>query len=61
MHNQESILENETHKLLWDFEKQTYRLISAGPQDLLIGNKKKKEPAELWNLNCGIERTRKER
>ena len=55
MHNPESIRENETHKLLWDFEVQMYHLISARQPDLVIvktkNNKKKKkkkkrEPAE---------------
>ena len=52
MHNNtESVLENETHKLLWDFDKQTDHLISTKRPDLVIVNKKKKkkkkrEPAE---------------
>ena len=29
MHSSESVLENETHKLLWDFDIQTDHLISA--------------------------------
>ena len=29
MHNQESAMENDTHKLLWDFEIQTDHQISA--------------------------------
>ena len=29
MHNPESVLENGTHKLLWDFEIQTDRLMSV--------------------------------
>ena len=45
MHNQESVLENETHKLLWDFEIQTDHLISARLPDLVIV-KKNWEPAE---------------
>ena len=40
MHNPASVLENETHKLLLDFEIQTYHLISARWQDLIIINKK---------------------
>ena len=43
MYNPESVLENETYKLLWDFETQTDYLISAGPPDLVIVNKKKKK------------------
>ena len=34
MHNPESILENKTHKLLWDLEMQTEFLISARKVDL---------------------------
>ena len=42
MHNPESVLKNETQKLLWDFEIQTDHLISARRQDLIIINKKKR-------------------
>ena len=40
MHNPSS-LENDTHKLLWDFNIQTSHLISARRPDLIIINKKK--------------------
>ena len=43
MHNYEYILENETHKLLWDFEIQTAYHISARRPDLVIIKKKKKK------------------
>ena len=43
MQNPESVLENETHKLLWDFEIQTDYLTSARRPDLIIINKKKKK------------------
>ena len=46
MHNPESILENETHKILWDFEIQMDDLISTRRPDLVIVNKNKREPAE---------------
>ena len=39
MHNSESILVNETHKLHWDFEIQTDHQISAKQKDLVIVNK----------------------
>ena len=39
MHNPESILENETHKVLWGFKMQTDLLISARRPDLVIVNK----------------------
>ena len=42
MHNTKSVLENETHKLLWDFGIQTDHLISARRPDLIIINKKKR-------------------
>ena len=29
MHNLAAVLENDTHKLLWDFDVHTDRLISA--------------------------------
>ena len=43
MHNSEYILENETHKLLWDLEIQTDNLISGRRLDLVIITKKKKK------------------
>ena len=46
MHNPESVLENETNIVLWDFEIQTDHLISARQSDLMIVNKKR-ELAEL--------------
>ena len=42
MHNPAPILENNTHKLLWDFDIHTDRLISARRPDLIIINKKKR-------------------
>ncbi len=46
LHNPESIQENETHKLLWDFEIQTDHLISTRRPDLIIVNKRRRS-AEL--------------
>ena len=43
MHNPEYVLENDTPKLLWDFDIQTDHLISAKRTDLIIINKKKKK------------------
>ena len=40
MHKPGSVLENDTHKLLWDFDIQTDHLISARRPDLIIINKK---------------------
>ena len=38
MHNTESVLENETHKFLWDFYVQMDHLISTRRPDLVIVN-----------------------
>ena len=43
MHNPAPVLENDSHKLLWDFNIQTDHLIPARRQDLIIINKKKKK------------------
>ena len=49
MYNPESVLQNEMHKVLWDFEIQTYHQISVRQQDLIIINEKRE------NLkNCGL-------
>ena len=45
MHNPAGVLENDTHKLLWNFDIQTDHLISARRPDLIVinnNNKKKK-------------------
>ena len=42
MNNPESVLENETHKILLDFDIQTDQLISARWPDLVIANKNKR-------------------
>ena len=41
MHNPAAVLENDTHKLLWDFDMQTDHLISARRPELIIINKRK--------------------
>ena len=43
MHNPAAVLENDPHKLLWDFAIQTDNLILARRPDLIIINKKKKK------------------
>ena len=43
MHNPAPVLENDTHKLLWDFNIQTDHLIPARRPDLIIINNKKKK------------------
>ena len=50
MHNPEYVLENETHKLLWDFEIQADHQISARRSDLIIINKK--ENLQYCGLCC---------
>ena len=42
MHNQAPVLENDTHKLLWDNDIRMDHLNSARRPDLIIINKKKK-------------------
>ena len=42
MHNQESVLGNETHELLWDSDIETDHLISARRPDLIIINKQER-------------------
>ena len=53
MHNQAAVLENDTHKLLWDFDIQTDHLISTRRPDLIIIimiKTKKKDNLQ----NCGL-------
>ena len=56
MHNLESVLENETHNLLWDFVKQTYPLLLARRSDLVIEKKKptKKQQSTRWNVDSAV-------
>ena len=49
MHNPESILENKTLKILWDFDIQIDQLISARTPDLII-IKKRRELSKLRTL-----------
>ena len=42
MHNLTSVLENKTHKLLWDFDIQTDHLISARRPNLLYSKPRKR-------------------
>ena len=50
MHNPALVLENDTHKLLWDFNIQTDQLIPARRPDLILINKNKREFAKLSTL-----------
>ena len=47
MHNPAPVLENDSHKLLWDFDIQTDHLIPARRPDLIIINKKKKRTCKI--------------
>ena len=49
-HNPAPVLENVTHKLLWDFDIQTDHIISARKQDLIIINKKKKKKKKICKI-----------
>ena len=49
MHNPATLLENDTHKLIWDFDIQTYQQITARRPDLIIIIKKRKS-AKLSTL-----------
>ncbi len=62
MHNSEYVLENETHKLLWDFEIQTDHIISARRPDLIIINKKERtcRIVDFGGPQSKIERMRNE-
>ena len=42
MHNTGPVLENDTHKHLWDFDVHTDHLISTRSPDLMMMNKKKR-------------------
>ena len=58
MQNPESVLKNEIHKILWDFEIQTDQLISARRPDLVLVNKKKKkkkkEKKRTWIVDFAV-------
>ena len=47
MHNPAPVLQNDTNKLLWDFEIHTDHLISAKRPDLIIIKKKKEKKREF--------------
>ena len=48
MHNQAPFQENDTHKLLWDFNIKMYSLIPARRPDLLKNQQKKKK--RIYNI-----------
>ena len=50
MHNPAHVPENDSHKLLWDFNIKTDHLIPARRPDLIIINNKKRESETLSTL-----------
>ena len=52
MHKPESVLENETHKIIWDFEIKTDHPILARRPDLVLINTKKRKK-EKENVSTG--------
>ena len=52
MHNPAPVLENDTQKLLWDFNIETDHLIPARRLDIIIINKKR----ELAKLSTFLSR-----
>ena len=46
IHNTESLLQDVTHRILWDIERETDHLISARQPDLVKVKKKKKKKKE---------------
>ena len=58
MHNPTSVQENDTHKILWDFDIQTDHLISARRADLIIinNNNSKKKKREFAKLSTSLSR-----
>ena len=55
-HNPESVLEDRTHKLIWDFEIQTDHLILARRLDLII-KKKKKRTCRIVDFALSVDHT----
>ena len=54
-HNPASVLENYTHKHLWDFDIQTDHLISGRRRDLIIiTEKRKKKEKKRKKRTCKI-------
>ena len=51
MHSLAPVLENDTHKLLWDFNIHTDHLIPTRRPDLIIINNKKKKKRKFVKLS----------
>ena len=54
MHNPAAVLENDVHKLLWDFDIHTDHLISVRRPDLTVINKKKTKKNKKNKRACKI-------
>ena len=54
MHNPAAVLENDSYKLLLDFDIQTDHLISARWPDLIVNKKKKKKKKKENLQNCQL-------
>ena len=59
MQNQESVVENETYNVPWDFEIQTDHLISA--RHMIVNNTREKENLPNSRLRCPAKERKKER
>ena len=54
LHNRAPILENYTHKLLWDLDIHKGHRISTRRPDLITINKKRKKREKKKKINCKI-------
>ena len=59
MHNQESVVENETYNVPWDFEIQIDNLTSA--RHMIFNNTREKENLPNSGLCCPAKERKKER
>ena len=55
MHNPAPVLENDSHKLLWDFNIQTDHLIPARKPDIIIINNKKKRICKIVDFAVPVD------
>ena len=61
MYNPESVLENETHKLVWDYEIQPDHLISAREPAILADHKVKLNESEKKDIYLDLARKLKKK
>ena len=59
MYNPASVLKNDTHKLLWDFDIQTDNLISARRPEVININKKKKRTCKIVDFAVPVDHKKK--